>query len=72
MSEEELEDIRATSEDLIGDAQQLAQIEGRKADPTTPDDELVELAVQSEELTAQMADKARVERELAETNASSS
>ncbi len=66
MTEEERDDLRATAEDLIADAQQLAAIEESKlrADPESP--AVLDLAQAAEKVARRIADKARVETELAE------
>jgi hypothetical protein len=60
------EDLRATSEAIQDDAEQLAMLETQKRDlePTNP--EVVEMSRRIEELAQEMATKATVERELSE------
>jgi hypothetical protein len=59
-------DIKATSEDLIADAERVREIEAEKARLPVGDPRLTQLARESAALTALMASKARVERQLAE------
>ncbi len=60
------EDLRATSEAIQDDAEQLAMLETQKRDlePTNP--EVVEMSRRIEELAQEMATKATAERELSE------
>lgn len=63
---DELQDLRATADDLADDARQLQTIEERKARLAPDDPELVRLSEEAEQLTRRMATKATVQRELAE------
>lgn len=63
---DELEDLRATADDLADDARQLQAIEERKGRLPAADPELVTLSEEAERLTRRMAAKASVQRELAE------
>jgi len=62
----ERDDIRATSETLSADALELAEIEQRKQDVNVQDEELVELSHRAEALATEIAQKARLERRIAE------
>lgn len=63
---DELQDLRATADDLADDARQLQTIEERKGRLAPDDPELVRLSEEAERLTRRMASKATVQRELAE------
>ena len=61
-----MDDLHATADDLAADADRLRRIEERKATMAADDPALVELAAEAERLSKEMANKASVERELAE------
>ncbi len=65
MTNPERDDLRATSADIVADAQQLAEIEKRKlrgdADPAA----LVTLSVEAEKLAKRVHKKAQAETEIA-------
>jgi hypothetical protein len=60
------EDLRATSESIQDDADQLKRLEARKTslDPTDP--LVLDLSRQIESLVQRIAEKARAERDLSE------
>lgn len=60
------EDLRSTAEDLAADAARVRQIETEKAGLHPTDPKVAKLAEESEELTAQMADKAKIQSALIE------
>lgn len=59
-------DLKATAEDLVADARRVEAIEVKKTKLDANDPRVAELSAESEELTAKMAHKARVERALAD------
>ena len=65
MSTEQGDDLRATAEDLIADAEQLKAIEERKLqlDPDAP--AVTELSAAAEDVARRIAKKAAAETELA-------
>ena len=63
---DEMEDLRATADDLADDARRLEAIEQRKQKLGPDDPELVRLSEEAERLTRGMAVKATAQRELAE------
>lgn len=63
---EELQDLRATADDLADDARRLQAIEERKGGLAADDPDLVTLSEEAERLTRRMASKATAQRELAE------
>jgi hypothetical protein len=63
---DELQDLRATADDLADDARRLQAIEERKASLAADDPQLVRLSEEAERLTKRMASKAVAQRELAE------
>lgn len=63
MSERD-EDLRATAEDLIEDAERLKRIEKRKVGLEPGDPLLVKLAEEANRVVARMAPKAQAQREL--------
>ena len=63
---DEMEDLRATADDLADDARRLEAIERRKQALAPEDPELVRLSEEAEGLTQRMATKASAQRELAE------
>ena len=68
MSEEEREDLKATAENIVHDAEQLQQVELLTlslADADT-NERIQDLAAQAEELAEDIAEKARAEKELAD------
>jgi hypothetical protein len=60
------EDLRATSDSIVSDAERLASLEARKQRLDTDDPELLALSVEAEALTERLRQKARAEREIAE------
>jgi hypothetical protein len=62
---DELEDLRATADDLAEDSRRLEAIEERKGTLAAEDPELVRLSDEAEQLTRRMAAKATAQRELA-------
>ena len=58
------DDIKATSEDLIADAERLQAIESEKATLPLDDPRLTELAVEAEAIARRMGPKATAEREM--------
>lgn len=67
---EDLEDIRATAEDLIGDAERLRKIERIKLDLKPGDPRLVTLADEANMIIARMRPKGEAQKQLI-TNAES-
>ena len=59
------DDIKATAEDLIDDAQRLKAIEETKSTLPADDPSLVTLSEEAADLTSEMAQKARVEYAIA-------
>jgi len=64
-------DIKATGEDIATDAERVQQIEMAKVSLRADDPRLIELANESESITAEMAVKAKVETALVEEAAAS-
>jgi hypothetical protein len=62
-------DIKATAEDIATDAERVLQIESEKVRLRPDDPRLVELARESESLTAKMAVKAKAETALVDASA---
>jgi hypothetical protein len=60
------EDLRATSEAIQDDAEELATLEVRKREIEPTDSQVVDLSRRIEELAQEMATKATAERELSE------
>ena len=60
-----MNDLRATADDLVADADRLREIESRKATMAPDDPALLELAAEAERLSRHMAAKASAEHELA-------
>jgi len=60
------DDLRATAEDLIADAERLKQIEERKLEPGVGDDETDRLSEEGEDVTRSMEAKARIQRRLSD------
>ena len=72
MTDEIRDDVRTTSEELIADSKELAELERRKLEPAATTDELVQLSVEAADLTREMARKAEVQRGLATAEDASS
>jgi hypothetical protein len=68
MTAEQRDDLRATAEAIVEDAEELKQIELRKLNlrPDEQAEEGTELAEQAEVLAEDISVKARVEKQLAE------
>lgn len=67
MTDEDRDDLRATAESIVKDAERLKEIELRKLDlGPEQDDEANELAGQAVELADEIVDKARAEKEIAD------
>ena len=66
MSTDDRDDLRATAEDLIADAEKLKAIEERKlaVDPSSP--AIVDLSQEAEKVARQIVNKTRAETKLAE------
>ena len=60
------DDLRATSESILSDAEQLAALESRKQSLDPEDPEVLALSQQAEELTIRIRHQATAEREIAE------
>ena len=60
-----IDDLRATADDLAADADRLKQIEEQKAALEQGDPTLVDLSDEAEQLTEDMAAKAKIQSELA-------
>ena len=60
------EDLRATAEAILDDADQLKRLEARKVALDPADPLVLDLSRQIEALVGTIADKARAERELSE------
>jgi hypothetical protein len=72
MSDEERDDLKATAESIVQDAETLKDVELRKLNLGPAEDEQSkELAAQAEELADDISHKARVERDLADKVADS-
>jgi len=63
---ERQDDLRATGEDLIADAEELQRIEERKLELRPDDPDADRLADESEQLLREMRKKARLQSELAD------
>ena len=71
-ADEDLEDLKATAESIVHDADRLKEIEQRKLNLEPSDDEeVLELAGEAEELAEDISDKARIEKQLADEVADS-
>ena len=66
------DDIKATADDIAADARCVHAIETEKSRLTPDDPRLIELANESEALTAEMAVKAKTETALVESAAEES
>jgi hypothetical protein len=68
MTAEQKDDLRATAEAIVDDAEELKQIELRKLslEPGEDVDESTELATEAEELAEDISMKARIEKQLAD------
>jgi hypothetical protein len=68
MTAEQRDDLRATAEAIVEDAEALKQIELRKLElrPDEQAEEGIELAEQAESLAEDISVKARVEKQLAD------
>jgi hypothetical protein len=64
MMSEDLEDIRATAEDLIADAERLKQIERTKLELKPGDPRLARLAEEASMIIAQMQTKGQAQKQL--------
>ena len=72
MTAEERDDLKATAESIVTDADRLKQIEQRKLNLEPSDDEeVIELADEAEQLAEDISDKARAEKQLADEVAES-
>ena len=60
------DDLRATSESLVDDAQQLKELEEKKLALDPADPRILELSRQAESLVDKMASKAAIERQISE------
>jgi hypothetical protein len=60
------DDLRATAEDLAADADRVGEIERKKKTLPPGDPKGIELARESEQVTAEMAEKAKIETALME------
>jgi hypothetical protein len=65
VTDDNQDDVRTTSEELIEDSRQLADIELRKLEPTVTQAELERLSQEAADLTRDMARKAEIQRQLA-------
>jgi hypothetical protein len=63
---DESQDLRATAEDLIEDAERVQEIEHEKLELPADDPRMVDLARESERIVRSMVPKAASETELAE------
>jgi len=61
---EQMEDLRATAEDLIGDAERLKQIETQKLTLKPGDPLLTRLSEEASAIVARMRPKTQVQEEL--------
>lgn len=67
MTDEDRDDLRATAENIVDDADRLKEIELRKLDlGPGHDDEANKLATQAERLAEDISDKAKAERDIAD------
>ena len=62
---EQHDDLRATAEDMIEDAEQLKQVEQAKLDLQPADPRLAELANEGERIVRRLGSKSQAQRELA-------
>ena len=60
------EDLRATSGDLLRDAQRIARIERRKLDDDVSEEEIQRLAAESERVAADINRKSHIQSRLAD------
>jgi hypothetical protein len=60
------DDLRATAEDMAADAERVREIETEKSDLPVDHPRTARLSVESEALTAQMAEKAKAQMALVE------
>jgi hypothetical protein len=60
-----INDLRATADDLVADADRLREIEERKGDLPADDPAMLELSAEAERLSKGIAAKATAEHELA-------
>jgi hypothetical protein len=72
VADEERDDLRATAENIVDDAERLKQIELRKLqlESLNDDSEAKRLASEAEQLAEEIADKAHAEKDLADQVAS--
>ena len=63
---ERQDDLRATGEDLIADAEELKRIEERKLELPADDPDADGMADESEQLLREMGKKARLQSQLAD------
>ncbi len=67
MTDEDRDDLRATAENIVEDAERLKEIELRKLKlGQGHDEEANELAGRAEQLSQDIADKARAEKDIAD------
>lgn len=71
MSDSVRDDIRTTSDEIKADAELLADLERRKQDPKTNDEDLQRLAAQAEALSRRIGDMTRIEKKLVDRAAKS-
>jgi hypothetical protein len=60
------DDLRATAEDLIVDAERLKHVEERKLELDADDPQVERLADEGEQIAEEMLPKARLQRQIAE------
>jgi hypothetical protein len=60
------DDLRATAEDLIVDAERLRHVEERKLELDEDDPEIERLADEGEQITEEMLPKARLQRQISD------
>jgi hypothetical protein len=72
VADEKRDDLRATAENIVDDAERLKQIELRKLEleSLNDDSEAKQLASEAEQLAEEIADKAHAEKDLADEVAS--
>ena len=59
------DDLRATSEDVVADAERLRRIEERKQSLPSDDPELIELSAEAEKIARDLVPKTVAQKELA-------
>ncbi len=66
MTTEDRDDLKATAESIVADAERLKQLELRKLDLEPSAEETADLAAEAEKVGQRIADKTRIETDLVE------